>query len=389
MRSEVIADTTSEFSPLLPTLKDRRQIRCIHRKLLPRRPGRDAALEQYCTFYESTLEPTTFPPDTLVLTPLVEAGSSLPYYHPAVSHLAFQYLNLDPPRLQIELVPLPGTPTDPNSRLYRTCLALLETVHRYGWGAMTNYKKRVIHDCLVPREIYQDLYLIMRERHKHLVDTWKEVTDPLKHVFEVNTFRWQCSYKIRHWWFQDIGIATYLMLLWKTTFPSGSDDASKNVSSSEFWKEWPRPPGGFLDLGYACSALQCVDSHLPFEMWKWSVDSYPDCRRIWRLRNWSSCTNLLESLSTIHTSTSSCTCPRPNHRQRHHQQLRLWLLLLQTRRFRHRKPRRWVDTVGSGTLDTTQRLWISFYSVLFMGFWRQIWTLFNITVSRFPHWLCW
>jgi tRNASer (uridine44-2'-O)-methyltransferase len=90
--------------------------------------------------------------------------------------------------LQIEIIPLPGTTTDPNSRLYRTCLALLETLHRYGWGAMTNYQKRVIHDCLVPREIYQDLYLIMRERHKHLVDTWKEVTDPLKHVFEVKTF---------------------------------------------------------------------------------------------------------------------------------------------------------------------------------------------------------
>lgn len=25
----------------------------------------------------------------------------------------------------------------------------------------------------------------MRERHKHFVDTWKESTDPLKHVFEV------------------------------------------------------------------------------------------------------------------------------------------------------------------------------------------------------------
>ena len=50
---------------------------------------------------------------------------------------------------------------------------------------MSKNKKRVIHDCLVPREIYQDLYLIMRERHKYLVDTWKEVTDPLKHVFEV------------------------------------------------------------------------------------------------------------------------------------------------------------------------------------------------------------
>ena len=186
MRSEVIADTTSQFSPSLPTLKDRRQIRCIHRKLLPRRPGRDGALEQYCTLYGSTTEHTP-PPDTLVLTPLVEPGSSLPYYHPAVSHLAFRYLTLDPPLLKIELVPLPGTPTVPSSRLYRTCLALLETLHRYGWGAMTNYKKRFIHDCLVSREIYQDLYLIMRERHKYLVDTWKEVTDPLKHVFEVKT----------------------------------------------------------------------------------------------------------------------------------------------------------------------------------------------------------
>jgi tRNASer (uridine44-2'-O)-methyltransferase len=49
---------------------------------------------------------------------------------------------------------------------------------------MTNYKKRVRHDVLVSREAYQDLYLIMRERHKHLVDSWQEVTDPLKHVFE-------------------------------------------------------------------------------------------------------------------------------------------------------------------------------------------------------------
>ena len=170
-------DTTSEFSPSLPALKDRRQIRCIHRKLLPRRPGRDSALEQYCTLYGVTAEHTS-PPDTLILTPLVEPGSSLPYYHPAVSHLAFRYLTLDTPRLRIELVPLLDAPTDPNSRLYRTCLALLETLYRYDGGQC---------DCLVPREIYQDLYLIMRERHKHFIGTWKEVTVPLKHVFEVST----------------------------------------------------------------------------------------------------------------------------------------------------------------------------------------------------------
>jgi tRNASer (uridine44-2'-O)-methyltransferase len=138
-------------------------------------------LEQYCTLYAASGDIV----DTLVLTPIVEPGSALPYYHPAVSHLAFRYLKSDTPTLRIDAVPLPGTPTDINSRLYRTCLALLETLHRYGWGAVTNYKKRVNHDCLVPRDEYQDLYLIMRERHKHLVDTWKEVTDPLKHVFEV------------------------------------------------------------------------------------------------------------------------------------------------------------------------------------------------------------
>ncbi|KAF8868589.1 DUF1613 domain-containing protein [Gymnopilus junonius] len=201
--------------------------RCIRRRLLPRRPGRDPPLEQYCTLYGPSNEPAIL--DTVVLTPIVEPGSSLPYYHPTVSHLVFRYVPGSTPTLVMEVDPLPGTPLDMNSRLYRTCLALLDAVHRYGWGAMSNYKKRVIHDCLVPREEYQDLYLIMRARHKHLVDTWQEVTDPLKHVFE------------------DIGIATYLMLLWKDTFRSGP--INNPSDEKEPWKSWPRPVGGFLDLG--------------------------------------------------------------------------------------------------------------------------------------------
>lgn len=174
----------ANFPASLPVFPDAQPTRCIRRKLLPRRPGRDPALEQFCTLYTSGENA-----DTLVLTPIVEPGSSLPYYHPTVSHLAFRYIRSNTPTLQIDVDPLPGTPTDVNARLYRTCLALLETLHRYGWGAVTNYKKRVNHDCLVSREEYQDLYLQMRERHKHLVGTWKEVTDPLKHVFEVRAQR--------------------------------------------------------------------------------------------------------------------------------------------------------------------------------------------------------
>ena len=108
-----------------------------------------------------------------------------------MTHLAFRFipatasLSSEAAALRIEVIPLPGTSLDPGARLYRTCLALLETLHRYGWGMLTQYKKRVLHDVLVPRETYQDLYLVMRERHKHIVNEWREVTDPLKHVFEV------------------------------------------------------------------------------------------------------------------------------------------------------------------------------------------------------------
>lgn len=178
-----MSEFDSEFPDSIPHFVSFQPIRCIRRRLLARRPGRDASTEQFCSFYVSEGSST---PSVVVLTPIVEAGNSLPYYHPAVHHLALRYISsTDTPSIRIEVQPLDGTPTDPDSRLYRTCLALLETLHRYGWGTVTNYKKRVIHDFLVARDSYQDLYLVMRERHKHLINTWQEVTDPLKHVFEV------------------------------------------------------------------------------------------------------------------------------------------------------------------------------------------------------------
>ncbi|KAK7027357.1 tRNA(Ser) Um(44) 2'-O-methyltransferase [Paramarasmius palmivorus] len=231
LRSETLAEINDaeSFPDSVPNLQNHKRLKCIHRKLLPRRPARDTSLEQHCTLY-SDAEDDSNTPTTLVLTPIVTPESPLPYYHPTVFHLAFRYLPSDSSHenegtLQIEVITYPDTSLDPNARLYRTCLALLDTLHRYGWGAMTNYQKRVQHDVLIPREEYQDLYLVMRERHKGLVDTWQEVTDPLKH---------------------DIGIATYLILLWKKTFSAGSEVISKG---SEPWKHWPRPPGGFLDFG--------------------------------------------------------------------------------------------------------------------------------------------
>ncbi|KAI6104142.1 hypothetical protein F5141DRAFT_1216702 [Pisolithus sp. B1] len=267
-----------------------RPVRAIRRRLLPRRPGRDGSLEQTCVFYTDAVttgtevekvyvdpqegKHSTIPAchyedeqeniaSLLVLTPTLKFGEALPYYHPAVRRLAVRYvrnareLSGDEPEtatlscgmLFIEAVlprsePAPPDPPDPNSRLYRTCLALLDTVHRYGWGALTHYRKRVHHDMLVSRETYQDLYLVLRERYKHLVSQWKEATDPAKHVFE------------------DVGIATFLMLFWKAIYASDNTSVEFDVdrggatdTSTMPWKNWPRPSGGFLDLGYASPIL--------------------------------------------------------------------------------------------------------------------------------------
>ncbi|KAI8980663.1 DUF1613-domain-containing protein [Trametes punicea] len=269
LRSDTILDSTTDFPQPIPALKGFRPVRNIHRRLLPRRPGRDSGLEQHCTLYTPDVGDDE-QPVVLVLTPIVESGSSLPFYHPAVYHLAFRYIPAEDPALRIEVIPLPSTATDVDSRLYRTCLALLETLHRYGWGAVTNYKKRIHHDCIIPREAYQDLYLVMRERHKHLVNEWREVTDPLKHVFE------------------DIGIATFLMLLWKESYRSlhtePGDEPCRDLGTAP-WKGWPRPPGGFLDLGCGNGLLTHIltmegyDGHGIDVRARTSWSHYPDATR--------------------------------------------------------------------------------------------------------------
>jgi len=62
---------------------------------------------------------------------------------------------------------------------------------------------------------------------------------------------------------QDIAIATFLMLLWKDTYgpettppdpaPVAAPNTPKTQAPSppdaEPWRRWPRPPGGFVDLG--------------------------------------------------------------------------------------------------------------------------------------------
>ncbi|ORX44298.1 DUF1613-domain-containing protein [Piromyces finnis] len=107
--------------------------------------------------------------------------------------------------IYLEIIPIEDN-EEISERMKKIYTRLLKMLFKHCRGTMNGYKKRVIHDVLVPKIIYQDTYREMKKKYgKYWVENWPEDTDPQKHVFE------------------DIGIATWLKLLWnndkeKTSF---------------------------------------------------------------------------------------------------------------------------------------------------------------------------
>jgi tRNASer (uridine44-2'-O)-methyltransferase len=168
--------------------------RNISRQILPRRPTRDAPLVQDCSFYRSKRDGQGDEQGILVMIPHSDRPEDIPYYHPVLRKLAFRYSSIvpsakvEPSTAEGDAAPTPEQPApqgtisisilpfseDPASqpstaaggstasriatagqrlssdvlpnRTYRTCLHLLETLHKHGWGRLTGYQKRVIHD---------------------------------------------------------------------------------------------------------------------------------------------------------------------------------------------------------------------------------------------------
>lgn len=88
--------TLAGFSDPVPALQDLQPVRNIHRKLLPRCPTRDLAIEQHCTLCAPSnsllTDAESLHPTVLVLAPLLPPDSVLPYYHPTVTHLALRFI---------------------------------------------------------------------------------------------------------------------------------------------------------------------------------------------------------------------------------------------------------------------------------------------------------
>lgn len=230
------ADVLQEEQGDSHTCEDGVRLLCYTRRILrPRRPNLDASMPQDCRVYE------TKNGYCATMTPRKEDGSAypseqadIPYFHPAVRSIAFSYSRGQDQQsgtLVVLVIPFASDELfdafkQPQHRLSRTSLWIIALQARLAWGRVHGYKKRMTHDVLVARNDYMDLYQTLRQKYaKIIIDSWVEKTDPKKHVFE------------------DIGIATFLILLWRDMFHS-----SHAVNTHEGSPTWGRPKC-FVDIG--------------------------------------------------------------------------------------------------------------------------------------------
>lgn len=207
------ASASSPQQPPIPSFKDLDMTRLLIRRMIPRNELRDKALEQSCVFYSGTT-PEGIQRSLIVYLPHVQSAEDVPFYHPAVQGIAFLH-DWSPAddKGTVSTHYMFFDSYAKTEKLTRTALHLLRVLHKHGQGQIAGYKKRVIHDVLVPQASLQTTYADLKLKYSRaLVQGWEEVTDPAKHVFE------------------DLCIAAFLIELWR-----------------EMYKDSEFP--GFVDIG--------------------------------------------------------------------------------------------------------------------------------------------
>lgn len=237
-----------EYRPRKAHWPDFRLERTIVRQLIPRNPQLDRPLLQTCHFFRQ--QDGDEEENLILYIPHAESPEEVPFYHPTVSQLAFLHTwrpsSASSPDQSPDSFSSPGSltllyrsfPSFPiSSKLERTALKLLQTIHKHGQGQLIGYEKRVHHDQIIPQKRYQDTYTALKTKYgRQISERWVEVTDPGKHVFE------------------DIGIAAFLIELWRDMYqlPSAvkKDQAQAGAEQNQAAASGEKPPfPGFVDIG--------------------------------------------------------------------------------------------------------------------------------------------
>lgn len=168
------------------------------RRIIPRNPFKDAIINQTCLVLNSATNEST---SLVIYIPHFDDPALCPFYIPQVAAVA---ILLHENQLSVQYIPFPGQSEvlmDPKQRVVRTAFRLLQTAYKHSNGVKDGYLKRVTHDVVVNKVLFQDRYIHLKKKYsKFLVDNWAESTDPKKHVFE------------------DIAIAAFLIELWRKIY---------------------------------------------------------------------------------------------------------------------------------------------------------------------------
>ena len=228
--------------------------RTLVRQMIPRNPQLDKPIAQTCLFLQSTTTEIDRKRTIVLYIPHAPDVDAIPWYHPRVQSLAYLHswisssssqasrgtISLHYRLFMPESLPL-------STRLVRTGQNLLSTLHKHGQGQLTGYTKRVNHDQLISQQRVQDRYTELKERHaKRLCDRWVEKTEPSKHVFE------------------DLGIAAFLIELWKDMYKDnhswiGGDGREHEDKRALF--------PGFVDIGCGNGVLVDVLVREGYQGW--------------------------------------------------------------------------------------------------------------------------
>ena len=233
--------------------------RTIVRRMVPRNPQLDKAIAQTCLLLQSSTNATSNLERSLVIyIPHAASIDEIPWYHPRAQSLAYMHswnptasseISQGTISLHYRLYPSESLPLSP--RLLRTGQHLLSTIHKHGQGRLAGYTKRVHHDRMFSQQRVQNTYTELKQRHaQRLCDRWVEKTEPSKHVFE------------------DLGIAAFLIEMWKDMYGAGSDEVDQ-AGNGDIKDRRAFP--GFVDIG--CGNGVLVDTLLREGYSGWGFDA--------------------------------------------------------------------------------------------------------------------
>lgn len=233
--------------------------RTIIRRMVPRNPQLDKPIAQTCLLLQSPTGSTgDLKRSVVIYIPHAANIDEVPWYHPRVQSLAYMHCwnptassKNHPGTVSLHYRLYPSEALPLSSRLLRTGHHLLSTIHKHGQGQFTGYTKRVHHDQMFSQQRFQNTYTELKQRHaQRLCDRWVEKTEPSKHVFE------------------DLGIAAFLIELWKDMYDAG-DELVDQDGDGPTKKRGAFP--GFVDIG--CGNGVLVDTLLREGYSGWGFDA--------------------------------------------------------------------------------------------------------------------